>query len=128
MGKGIGRFYKHSQCNWTLPHPNTIFVVPPRSVFSPQDDSTNYCSADIIYHNQPSPVSNLTTTYQVDTDVKNDGYKIYFATPGEQNHCTPEINDTNTTTNQVQPNLHPRLLERSHSTPTAPLKLPPSGK
>ena len=50
-----------------------------------------------------------------------------FATTREQNHCTPEINDTNTTTTQVQPNLYPRLLERSRSTPTAPLKLTPSG-
>ena len=38
------------------------------------------------------------------------------------------MNDTNTTTTQVQPNLHLRLLERIHSTPTAPLKLTPSGK
>ena len=128
MGKGIGRFYKHSQCNWTFPPSNTILGVPPRSLFSPQDDSTNYCSADMIAYNQPSPVSNPTTTYQVDTDVNNDGYTNYYATPRKQNYCTPEINDTNTKTNQVQPTLHPRLLEQSHSTPTAPLKLTPSGK
>ena len=114
MGKGIGRDYKYSQWNWTHPSPNTIPGVPPHSVSSPQNDSTNHCSADIIYHNQPSLVSNLTTTYQVDTDVKNDGYTKYFATTREKNHCTPEINHTNTKTTQVQPNLHPRLLERSH--------------
>ena len=127
MDKGIGRVYKHSQCNWTFPPPNTVIVVPPRSVSSPQNDSTNYCSADMIAYNQPSPVSNPTNTDQVDTDFKNDGYTNYFATTIEQNHCTPEINDTITTTTQVQPNLYPHLLEHNHSTPTAPLKLNPSG-
>ena len=95
---------------------------------SPQNGSTNYCSANIIAHNQPSPISNLTITDRVDNEVKNDGYTQYFETPRKQNHCTPEINDTNTITTQVQPNLHPRLLERSHCTPEAPLKLTPSGK
>ena len=107
MGKGIRRVYKYSQCNWTFSTPNTVLGVTPRSVSSPQNDNTNYCGADIIYHNQPSPVSNPTTTDQVDTDVNNDGYTKYFATPREQNHCTPEINNTNTTTKQVQPNLYP---------------------
>ena len=82
----------------------------------------------MIAHNQPSPVSNLTTTYQVDTDFNNDGYTNSFATTREQNQWTPKINDTNTTTTKVQPNLNPRILEQSHSTPTAPLKLTQSGK
>ena len=69
----------------------------------------------MIAHNQPSLVSNITTTDQVDTDVNNDGYTNYFANPREKNHCTPEINDTNPTNTQVQPNLNPRLLEWSHS-------------
>ena len=91
MGKGIGRVYKQNQYNWTFLPPNTVLVVPPRSVSSPQNDSTNYCSADIIYHNQPSPVSNPTTTDQVGTDVNNDGYYKVFCNP-QNNKTTAPLN------------------------------------
>ena len=123
MGKGILRIYKHTQHNWPYPHPNTKSVVPLRSTSSPKNDSTNDYSAALIAHNQPSPVSNLTTTNQVDTDVNNYGNTQYFATPRRYNHSTPEIRGTNTTITQVQPNVHPRICQRIHATVTTSSKL-----
>ena len=128
MGKGISRFYKNSQWKWPYPSPNTIFVVPPCSDFLPQSDITNYWSADIITRNQPSPISNLTTTNQVDTGVNNDDDTKSFVTSRKHYHRTPEICDKNITTNQVQPNLNSRPYQRSLSTPTTSFKLSSSGK
>ena len=76
----MGYVYKHSLHNWTYPSPNTTFVVPPQSESSPQRDSINDCSAAIIACNQPSFVSILTTTNQVDTDANNDEKTQSFAT------------------------------------------------
>ena len=83
MGKGIVCFYKHSQQNWPLPSPNTTFFAPPQSVYSPQSDRINGCSAAIIARNQPSLVSNLTTTNKFYTDVNNDDVTQSFATPSK---------------------------------------------
>ena len=101
MGKGIGHIYKHNKKNWTHPYPNTIFVVPPFSVLSPQCDITDDSSATVFVHNQPSPVSNLTTTHQFNNYVNNNDDKQYFETPIKHNINTPEINDINNTTNTV---------------------------
>ena len=86
--------------------------------------STHYCNAAIIALNQPSPVSSLITTNQVDTDVKNYDHSKSFLTPRKHNHSTPEIHYTNTTSTQVQPNVHPCLCPYIPSNPTTPLKLP----
>ena len=81
MCKGVGNFYKHIQHNWTYPFPNTTAVVPPRSELLLQHDITNDCSATIFEHNQLSPVSNLTTTNHVDTDINNDDGTQSFENP-----------------------------------------------
>ena len=128
MGKGITCVYKHSQRTWTYPPPNKTIVVPPHYASSPQNYSTNYCSVAIISCNQYSPVSNITTTNQVDTDVKNDEDIHYFATPRKHNHSTPSISDKNTTTTRVQYDFNPPLSQQSPSTPTTSIKLPTSGK
>ena len=80
-GKGFSRVYKHNQPNCTYPYPNTTVVVPPRSLLSSQRDSTNDCGVTVIAHTQPSPVSNLTKTNQVDTDINNYDNKQSFETP-----------------------------------------------
>ena len=69
-GKGIGCFYKHNQLKCLLPPLNTTFGAISRSVLSSQNDSTNICGVTLIAHNKPLPVSNLTTTDQVDTVIK----------------------------------------------------------
>ena len=89
MGEEIICVYKHRQRNWTYASPNTIFVVPPRSALSPQYDITNGCSATIFSHNQPSPVSKLTTTNQVDTYINNYDNTRSFKNPIKHNHITP---------------------------------------
>ena len=99
--------------------PTTTKCVPLSSIHSPQNYSTSYFSAAIIDCNQPSHVSNLNTTNQVDTDVNNDG---------DSNQITHEICDTNTTTKQVQPNVNPSVCHCIISTSTTPLKISPSGK
>ena len=71
-GKGIVPVYKHTQCNWTWLIPSTKVVLPPRSAYCPQYESTNYFSDYMIALNQPSSVSNLITINQVDSAVKNE--------------------------------------------------------
>ena len=129
MGKkGFVCFYKHTQLNWIYSSPKAIFVASPRSSLSPQRDSTNDCSTTIFAHNQLSPVSNPTTTNQVDTDFKNYYDTQYFATLRKYNHVTPEIPDTTTTMTPFQPTVHSRLRQTSASNPTTSLKLPLSVK
>ena len=103
-------------------------ILPPRYGLSPHHDITNDCISNLIPHNQPSHLSHLTTTNQVDTDRKNDDETQYFATPRNQYHSTPEIHETTTTTNPVWPNVHSHLCQNSSSTSTASSKLLPSGK
>ena len=105
-------------------HTSTKKIVSPRYTSSSKHLSTHYCNAAIIALNQPSPVSSLITTNQVDTDVKNYDHSKSFLTPRKHNHSTPEIHYTNTTSTQVQPNVHPCLCPYIPSNPTTPLKLP----
>ena len=78
--------------NPTFPaHHPTQKNVPPCYASSPQIDSTNYCSATIVACNQPSHVSNITTTNQIDTDINNDDYTQYVSTLIKHNHSTPKI-------------------------------------
>ena len=44
-------------------------------------ERTNDCGVTVINHKKNLPVSKLTTTTQVDTDINNDGDTQYFATP-----------------------------------------------
>ena len=124
MGKRIGRVYKHSQHKYPYPSPNTTFVLPPHYVSSLQNDRTSVCGATMISLNEPPPLSNLTTTNQADTDVKNDIDSQYFATPIKRNHRTTEIRYTNTKTTRVRLKFQfPRLYQQIPSTPTTSLKL-----
>ena len=59
-----------------------------RYVYSPQSYSASYFGASMIAIIWPSPVSNLTTTNKVDTDVKNNDDSQYYATPKKQNHIS----------------------------------------
>ena len=97
-------------------------------MLSSQHDSTNYCGVTVIDHKQPSPVSNLSTTKQFDTDSKNYDITHSFATPIEHNHVTLEKPETTTTNTPVQTNVYSRLFQMSSSTSTTSLKLPPSVK
>ena len=82
----------------------------------------------MIKLNKASPVSNLITTNQVDTDVNNDDDSQYFATPQKRNHSATEICDTNNKTAQVQIKLNHHLCQLSPSTLPKSLKPPTSGK
>ena len=71
MGKGFGRSHKHIQKHCPYPSLNTTFVVLPSLLFTSQHDSTNYYGILVKSHNQPSPVSNLTSTTQFDNGSNN---------------------------------------------------------
>ena len=86
------------------------------------------CGVTIIAHKQTLPISNLTTTTQVDTDSNNYYITQYFTTPRKHNHSTPEKPETNTTYTSVQTDVYSRQCQISSSTSTTSLKLPPSGK
>ena len=61
--------------------PKQYFVLPPCSVSPPKHNSTVGCSAsriDLVNH---APLSNLTTTNNIDTDVNIDDNSQYFVTP-----------------------------------------------
>ena len=60
-----------SRHNCTYPFTNTICFVPSRSVFLPQNENTSDYDASMISLMHPSPISNLTTTEKVDTDINN---------------------------------------------------------
>ena len=72
MGKYFGRVYKHSQPNCSHPYTNTAFVVTTQSLLTSQHYSTTYCGITVIGQKQPSPVSKITTTNQVDNGINND--------------------------------------------------------
>ena len=74
-----------------------------------QNDSTSNCGASMIDIIFPSPVSNLTTTNKVDTNVKNDYNSQSFSTPRNLNHSATELYGTHTRTTQVQIKVNPRL-------------------
>ena len=76
----------HIQINRIHPSPNKTFCAPSSSEYSPQKDSTDYCGANMVAINQPSPVSNLIPTNQVDTDVNNDYDSQYYSTPRKHDH------------------------------------------
>ena len=59
--KVFGHVYINIQPNSLFPSTNTTFVVPSRYLLSPKHDSTNDYGVTVFAHNQPSPVSNLTT-------------------------------------------------------------------
>ena len=86
MGNGFGHMYKHSQPKCTYPSPNSTCVVSPCSLFTSQQDRSNDFGVTVIAHNQPSHVSNLTTTTQVDTDSKN--YDGTHFNSRKNNHIT----------------------------------------
>ena len=65
----------------------------------------------------PSPVSNLTTTNKVDTDVRNDDNSQSFVPPRKHNHSATELCDKNNTTTHIQLKLHTNLFQRSPLTP-----------
>ena len=102
-----------------------IFYVTPCYLYSPQNDSTSGCGACMIALDKPSPVSNLTTKNEVDTDAKNDGYSQSFSDSRKHNHSATELCDTNTTNNQVQIKFHSHIYQQSPSTPITSLKLYP---
>ena len=97
-------------------------------MLSSQHDTTNDCVGFVIAHKKPSPVSNLTTTDQVDTDSNNDDTTQYLVIPIRQNNSTTEIPETTTTTTPVQPNVYYHLCKISSSTSTTSLKLYPYEK
>ena len=75
-----------------------------------------------------SPVSNLTTTTQVDTDSNNYDDTQSVATPIKHNPSTPVIHETTTittTNNSVQATANLRICQMSSSTSTASLTPPP---
>ena len=78
MGKGFVCVYKHTQPNHPYPYTNRTFFVQPQFLFSPQHDITTTYGVTIISHNQPSPVSNLTTTTEFETDRSNDDDTHYI--------------------------------------------------
>ena len=125
MVKCFGRVYRNIQQKCPYPSPNTTSSVPPRLLFTSQHDSTNDCGVTENSHKQPSPVPNLTTTNQVDTDNNNDDDTNYVATPIKHNHSTPEITETTATANMVQDAVNSRLFQMSPSTSTTSLKLSP---
>ena len=102
--------------NWPYTLPNKTFVVTERSTSSPKNDSTNDCGDSMIALNQPSLVLKLIPINQVDTVINNDDNSNSFATPRKHNNSSPEMRDTNTTTNQVQTNLHTSIYQWITST------------
>ena len=102
--------------------------MSPRSLFKSQHDSTNDCEVTVIAQKQPLPVSKLTTTTQVDTDINNYDNINSMATPKNQHHRTTLIPETTTTTTPVQANFNSCLRQMSSSALTTSLKLPPSEK
>ena len=101
MGKGFDRVYKHIQIKRPYPYPKSTFIVPSRSVFTSQHDSTNGCGVTLIFHKKTFLVSHLTTTTQVDTGSNNDDDTQSFSTPRKHNNKNPEIPETTTTTTTV---------------------------
>ena len=89
-GQGFFHVFRRIQPNYPYPFPKTRFVVPPHSLLSSQCDSINNCGVSAISHKQPSHVSNLTTTMQVQTDKNNDDKIQSFSTPRKHHHKTPE--------------------------------------
>ena len=85
MAKDFCYVYQHIQPNCPYPYPKTILDVPPFSMLSSQHDSTNYCGLTWIGHKQPSPVSNITITNQVETYSNNDDNTQYFSTSRRTN-------------------------------------------
>ena len=82
----------------------------------------------MVDFNWPELVSNLTTTNEVDDDVKKDDGSQSFENTIKQNHSANKICDTNTTTTQVQIKFHSHLCQQITSTTTTSLTLPPYGK
>ena len=59
-----------------------------RYVYSLQSYSASYFRASMIAIIWPSPISNLTTTNKVDTDVRNYDDSQYFETPRKHNQSS----------------------------------------
>ena len=113
MGNGIGRVKKKRQPKYPYQSPNNTFVLPPCSSLSSQRDITNYCCVTLVAHKQHLPVSNLTTTNQVDTDRNNDDDTQSLKKSIKHNSSTPEIPDTTTKNTLVQPNVNSLLCQMS---------------
>ena len=126
--KGFSRVYNHIQTTYPYPYPNSTIFIPQHSLFTSKYDRNNNYDVAIISHKQPSPVSILTTTTQVDTNSNNDDNKQYISTTRKHNHSTPEITEITTATTPVQATVNTILLETSSSTLTKSLKIPPSRK
>ena len=75
----------------------TILVLLPHSVSSPQNGRTSDFGAAMVAPNWPSPVSNLTSTNQVDTDINNDDDSQSFVPLRKHNKSATVINGTNRT-------------------------------
>ena len=84
-----------------------------RYVYSPQSYSASYFGASMIAIILPSPVSNLTNTNKVDTDVKTDYDSQSFATPRKHNHISNSLCGKTTKTTQVHIKFHTRLCQHS---------------
>ena len=97
-------------------------------MYSPQNYITSGCGASMIVPIRNYPLSSITTTNNVDTDVKIDDISQYFATPREENHSGTEICYTNTPTTQLQPKVYPHQYKLIPSTQTTSFKPPPSRK
>ena len=116
MGKGFNHVYKPIKLNCPYPSHNITFIVPSRSFSRSQHDITNDYGVIVISLKQLSPISNLTTTTQVDTDSNNDDDTQYFITPRKHNKITPGIPETTATNTPVQSTVHFRLSQISSST------------
>ena len=57
-------------------------------MLQPKDNGTSDCNASMIYLIWTSPVSNLTTTNKVDTNINNNEDSQNFATPKKNNSAT----------------------------------------
>ena len=65
----------------------------------------------MIFLTQTSPVSNLTTTDKVDTDVNKNDDSRPFDTPIKHNHSASKLCDKNNMNTQVHPKVYPRLFK-----------------
>ena len=104
--------------------PNVYQLYHHAVFFISRHDITNDCAATTIAHNQPPPVSNLTTTTNVDTYSNNYDNTHSIENPKKHNHSTPEIPETNNTTTPVHTNVYSRLFQMSSSTSTTSLNPP----
>ena len=97
-------------------------------MFTSQHENTYDYGITIISHKKPLPVSKLTATTQIDTDINNYDNNQYIITHKIKYKNTPDMPETATTTTPVQSTVNSRLCQMRSSTSTKSLKHPPPGK